>query len=46
MSIASWFIEYSRLFRLPGLGYLSIVIVFGAISLVDVGVKLDLTMIA
>jgi 4-hydroxybenzoate polyprenyltransferase len=35
--------EYARFFRLPGLGGLSIAPIFGAISLMDVGVHISLT---
>ncbi|MCK4365563.1 MAG: UbiA family prenyltransferase [Thermoplasmatales archaeon] len=39
------FFEYARLFRLPGLGGLSMAPVFGAISLMDVGVHISLSAI-
>lgn len=39
------FFEYARLLRLPGLGGLSIAPIFGAISLIDVGVHISLTVI-
>jgi 4-hydroxybenzoate polyprenyltransferase len=35
--------EYARFFRLPGLGGLSMAPIFGAISLMDVGVQIGLT---
>jgi 4-hydroxybenzoate polyprenyltransferase len=38
----SVFLEYARLIRLPGLGGFSIAPVFGAISLIEIGVYVDL----
>lgn len=35
------FFEYAKLFRLPGLGGLSLAPVFGAISIIELGVKIE-----
>ena len=39
------FFEYARLIRLPGLGGLSIAPIFGAISLMEIGIDISLTIL-